>query len=187
MHSPNKQLRNKNCIDNKLFEVLNSKIPFKECLVLVIYFIVIYSFTVFTLTVISLTVWSGNCYFEFDYIRPLSHNQPSVAVANTKVFYLILLSFAIRRSNTLSGLTSIYELASTFFVTVAKVDKSYGENNESISTPTRLYEYFTCCTSKVWNSIRLITLAMIYSILLLNFLLIAIVIQVYLILDQETN
>ena len=143
MFSPRKNL-NKNCMGNfnRLYEVLNSQTPIKECLIFILYLLlVIYFATVAMITVISLTVCpSSCCNYKFDYIRPLGHafSQSAMAVTNTKIFFLILASFAVRRARNLSWFISIYEGPK-----MPNVDTNYRESRESISTPTRLYSYLT--------------------------------------------
>ena len=181
MYSPRKQF-NKNCVGNQLFEVLNSQVPIKECLVFIIYlFFIIYFATVSMCMVLATTASSESHCYKFDYIRPLSYafNQPVNMLINTKIFYLILVSFIARKSFALSRSASHWGLPATFFsIKVSNTGEEYlnSETKPKSSLNSKQFcTYIVYYISKIANILHHATIALIYWMLVLNFLLIAII------------
>ena len=180
MHSPNKQFKNKNCIDNlKLFEVLNSQIPIKECLVYIIYLLfIIYSATVSMSIVLSTAISSLNCCYNYDYIRPLSYafNHPAGMVINTKNFYLILVYYIARKYFLLSSQGTPWNIFANFYSNVScPSEKSLNKSKAGGSSNFKQYEFIVYYVSNIMNFFHNTAIAVSYWMLFLNFILIAIV------------
>ena len=178
MYSPRKQL-NKNCMDNH-FKVFNSQIPIKECLGFILYLVfIIYFAIVFMSMVLSTTASSVNYCYNFDYIIPLSYafNQPVITVINTKIFYLILVSYIARKSFALSGYVTWRDLFPIIYSNLTSPGEKHNSNTKPENTynTTHYHKRFIYYFSKIVKFFNHFTVGLTYWMLALNFFLIAII------------
>ena len=183
--SPTKKSKaQKTALDHNKVSLENSQTSITECLGYILYmFFTIYCTTISMIMVICLTAGLGYSNYDFDYIRPLSYalNQPTSAIISTKFFYLILISFALRKIITSPWSTYYWGLPSILFNRVHSVpdkviaDKSDKNIAVNCSYITQIYAYSTHCFYKLSSFLHHAALALAYWMFLLNFLMIAII------------
>ena len=172
IYSPRKSA--KKCIGNRLYTAINSQATITDCLVFILYLIYIIYFAAISMGIILSMDGTGN--LNFDYIRPLSYafGHSSTALINTKNFYLILISFIIRRYILFFSSTPFWKLP--LVLTTKTFSKSALKNSKSRQSYEQLHcRQFLDFLYKFARYIYQLTHAISYWLLLLNFLLIAMI------------
>ena len=178
-----KNRHNTKCKGNVSYKLENIEAPQLECLVFILIYLyyILYFATYTMLTVMSLTVncTGSACFtYNFEYIRPLNYafGHPYVAITNTKIFYMVLVAFATRRIYSALCFTLYHDLGDILYSNKADVERNNKIDSKSSSNfIEHLYQRVINRMTKVIHCCRHTTIALTYSILLINFLLIAIV------------